>query len=131
MNNFFIITINACWCWLFICLCFVFYIFFLQIAENNKFKKKASRTKFCNFISLLLLKVGLVIPVEQQINFVLPQVFPLKFIWDHFYIIIIHKIFFFNWNITSSPYLEMLKVKVIKLLFLFLLGDCNIHCCFL
>ena len=131
MNNFFIITINACWCWLFICLCFVFYIFFLQIAENNKFKKKASRPKFCNFISLLLLKVGLVIPVEQQINFVLPQVFPLKFIWDHFYIIIIHKIIFFNWNITSSPYLEMLKVKVIKLLFLFLLGDCNIHCCFL
>ena len=44
---------------------------FLQIIENNRLKK-ASWPKFCNIIFLLLLKVGLVVPVSLQINFVLP-----------------------------------------------------------
>ena len=39
--------------------------------------------------------------------------------------------YFFNCNITSSPYLEMLLVSIIKLLFLFFLSDCNVRCCFL
>ena len=40
-------------------------------------------------------------------------------------------VFFFNWKITSSPYLEMLLISMIKLLFLFFLGDCNVQCCVL
>ena len=36
------------------------------------------------------------------------------------------RVFFFNWNITSSPYLEM-----IKLLLLFFLTDRNVWCRFL
>ena len=39
--------------------------------------------------------------------------------------------YFFNWNITSSPYLEMLLISLIKLLFLFFLSDRNVPCCFL
>ena len=37
----------------------------------------------------------------------------------------------FNWNITSSPYLEMLLINIIKLLFLFFLIDRTVQCCFL
>ena len=58
--------------------------------------------------------------LNVQINFVLPSVFPLKFICDHFYISIIHKSILFNRNITSSPYLEMLLINMIKLLLCFL-----------
>ena len=57
----------------------MFYFFFLQRAENNRLKK-ASWLKFFNIIFLFLLKVMSVGPVDQQINFVLPEVFPLKFI---------------------------------------------------
>ena len=49
---------------------------------------------FVKLFFLFLLKVGLVGPVGQQINFVLPEVFPLKFICDHFAIIIIYKSIF-------------------------------------
>ena len=38
---------------------------------------------------------------------------------------------FFNCNITSSPYVEMLLISMIKLLLLFFLSDCNVRCCFL
>ena len=38
--------------------------------------------------------------------------------------------YFFNWNITSSPYLEMLLISMTKLLFLIFLNDCNVQCCF-
>ena len=58
--------------------------------------------------------------LNVQINFVLPSVFPLKFICDHFYISIIHKSILFNRNITRSPYLEMLLINMIKLLLCFL-----------
>ena len=53
--------------------------------------RKASWPKFCFIICFFLLKVGSVGPVDQQINFVLPEVFQLKFIFDHFQITIIHK----------------------------------------
>ena len=110
----------------------MFYFFFLQIAKQKKKKiKKSQWPIFCNIIFLFLLKVGSVGPIDQQINFILLSVFPLKFICDHFYITIIHKSIFFNWNITSSPYLEMLLINVIKLLFLFFLIDRNVWCCFL
>ena len=33
---------------------------------------------------------------------------------------------YFNWNITSSPYLEMLLISMIKLVFLFFLSDYNV-----
>ena len=62
----------------------------------------------------------------DQINFVLPQIFPLKFICNHFYINIIHKSIFLNCNVTSSSYMEMLLISMIKLLFLFFLSDCNV-----
>ena len=35
-------------------------------------------------------------------------------------------VFFFNWNITCSPFLEMLLISMIKLLFLFFLSDHNV-----
>ena len=75
--------------------------------------------------------LGLDIQRPDQINFVLPQVFPLKFIWDHFYISINHKCIFFNWKITSSPYLETLLISMIKYLLLFFLSDRNVRCFFL
>ena len=121
---------DKCFLVLAICIFVTFYFFFLQKVENNRLKKN-SWSKFCIIIFLFLLKVGSVGPVNQQINFVLPEVFPLKFICNHFYITIIHKRTFFNWNITSSPYLEMPLINVIKLLFLFFLIDCNVRCCFL
>ena len=42
-----------------------------------------------------------------------------------------NKSILFNWNISYSPYLEMLLVSMIKLLFLFFLSDRNLWCCFL
>ena len=57
----------------------MFYFFFLQRAENYRLKK-ASWLTFFNIIFLFLLKVVSVGPVDQQINFVLPEVFPLIFI---------------------------------------------------
>ena len=107
------------------------YFYFLQKVENNKLKKKASWPIFCDIVFLFLLKVGSIGPLNQRINFVLPYAYPLKFICDHFYITIIHKSIFFNWNITNSPYLEMLLINILKLLFLFFLIDCNVQCCVL
>ena len=49
----------------------MFYFFFLKKAENNRLKK-ASQSKFCNIIFLLLLKIDSVGPEDQQINLVLP-----------------------------------------------------------
>ena len=49
----------------------MFYSFFLQKAENNRFKK-ASSQKFFNIFYFFLLKVRSVRLVDQQINFVLP-----------------------------------------------------------
>ena len=40
-------------------------------------EKKVSWPKFYNIIFLFLLNVGSIGSVDQQINFVLPQVFPL------------------------------------------------------
>ena len=120
---------DKCFLVLVICMSVMLYVFFLQKAENNRLKK-ASWPKLCN-IFLFLLKAGSVGPVDQQINFALPQAFLFKFICTHFYITIIHKGIFFNWNITSSPYLEMLLIKMVKLLFLFFLIDPNVRCCFL
>ena len=37
--------------------------------------------------------------------------------------------YFFNWNITSSSYLEMLLISMIKLFFLFFLSDRNVWWC--
>ena len=91
----------------------------------------AKFAKFCNIVFLFLLKVWSAGPVVQQINFVLPKLSPWKFIWDHFSTTIISKSIFFNWNITSSPYLEMLLINMIKLLFLIFLSDRNVSCCFL
>ena len=42
---------------------------FFQKPENNRLKK-ASWTKLCNIIFLFMLKIGLVWPVDQQINLV-------------------------------------------------------------
>ena len=39
--------------------------------------------------------------------------------------------YFFNWNITSSSYLEMLLINMIKSLFLFFLSNRKVRCCFL
>ena len=50
---------------------FFFYIF-LRKAENNRLKK-ASWPKFCNIIFSILLKIGSVGSVDQQINLVSPE----------------------------------------------------------
>ena len=50
--------------------------------------------------------------------------FAITFIWPSFTI-------FFNWNITSSPYLKILWISMIKLLFLFFLSDRIVQYCFL
>ena len=113
-----------------ICMFVKFCLFFLQKTEKKIDLKKASWPRFCNIIFLFVLKVGSVGPIDQS-NFVLTQVFPLKLICDHFYITIIHKSTFFGWNITSSPYLEMILINMIKLLFLFFLINFKVRCCFL
>ena len=107
------------WFVLFIYMFVKFYSFFLQKIGNNRLKKKSIWLKFRNIIFLFLLKVGSVVPRSQQINFALLSVFLLKLIWDHCYITIIHKSILFNWNVTSSLYLEMLLINMIKLLSLF------------
>ena len=98
----------------------MFYFFFLRKAENKRLKKKPVGHNFVIF--LLLFKIGSLGPVDQQINLVLPSVFQLKLTCDHFYITII-EFFFFNWNTTSIPYLEMLLIRMLKLLFLLFLID--------
>ena len=50
-------------------ICYVLFYFIFQKAENNKFKKNASWSKFCNII-LFLLKIGSIGPVDQQINLI-------------------------------------------------------------
>ena len=50
---------------------FCFFLSF-QKAENNRFKKKTSRPKFCNIIFLLLLKTESVRLAEKHINLVSP-----------------------------------------------------------
>ena len=67
---------------------------------------------------------------SDHFNFVLSEVFPLKFIYNHFYISIIHKSVFFNWDIPSLPYLGMLLISMMKSLFSFFLSDRNNRCCF-
>ena len=96
----------------------MFYVFFLQKSENNGLKK-ASWTKFCNILFLFLLKEWSIESIDQQVNIVLPQVFPLKFICNQLYITIVYKSIFFNWNITGTHYLEMLLINMIKLLIWF------------
>ena len=108
-----------------------FVCFFFKKNQKKIDLKKASWPRFCNIIFLFLLKVGSVGPIDRQSNFVLTQIFPLKLVCDHFYITIIHKSTFFDWNITSSPYLEMILINMIKLLFLFFLINFKVRCCFL
>ena len=84
---------------------FIFYFFILQKAKNNRLRisqlAKNVTTFFLFF--LFLLKLGSGELVDQQINFVLPQIFPLRFIHDHSNITIIHKSIFLTE--TSLVYL--------------------------
>ena len=50
----------------------VLFLIFLQKAENNRLKKKASWPKCCNITFLFLFKLESVGPVDQQINLVSP-----------------------------------------------------------
>ena len=111
---------DKCFLVLVIYMIVMFYFFFIQKAEIKRFKK-IHLAKIMKYYFLFLLKVGLLGLLDQQINFVLPKVFPLKFVSDHFYIAIIHKSTFSHWNITTLPYLEMFLINMIKLLFLFFL----------
>ena len=81
-------------------------------------------TSWCN---------GLWLDIQRpnHFNFVLSKVFPLNFIYNHFYITIIHKSIFFNWDISSLAYLGMLLISMMKSLFSFFLSDRNDRCCFL
>ena len=51
----------------------MFYFFFFVKKQKIIGKNKASWPKFCNIIFLFLLKIGLVGPVDQQINLVSPH----------------------------------------------------------
>ena len=122
---------NKCFLVLVIYMFVMFYFFLIQKAENNRLKKASWPKLFCNIIFCFLPKVGSVGHVDQQTNFALPWAFPLKFICDHFYISILLKSIFLNWNITSLPYLGMLLINMIKLFFLIFLIDRNVRGCFL
>ena len=69
--------------------------------------------------------------IDQQINFVLPYVFPLKFIYDNFYITTIHKSIFLTGTSHSLPYLEILLINMIKVLLLFFFIDRSVRFCLL
>ena len=73
---------------------FIFYLFILQKAKNNRLRISQLAKNVVILFFLFLLKLGSGEPVDQQINFVLPQIFPLKFIHDHSNITIIHKSIF-------------------------------------
>ena len=77
----------------------MFYFFFLQKTKQKQKQKnrlkKANGQYFVILFFLFLFKVGSIGPADKQINFILLSVFPLKFIYDHFYITIIHKSIFF------------------------------------
>ena len=67
----------------------MFYVFFfLKKAENNRFKKKASQPEFRNIMFLFLLKIGSVVPVDQQIKLVSPHTLCLYYVFLHFLAII-------------------------------------------
>ena len=96
------------------------------LAQKDYLCLRLKRSSKC-YVASRCNELGLDMQRPHQINFVLPYVFPLKFICDHLYITIINKSIFFNWNVTSSPYLEMLLISMIKLLFLFFLSDGNVR----
>ena len=52
--------------------CYVLFLFFFQKAENNRLKKKPVGLYCVILFFRILLKVGLVGPVDQHINYVLP-----------------------------------------------------------
>ena len=61
--------------------------------------------------------LGLEIKRPDQIDFVFPLVFLLKFVLQSLLYHHHSQEYFFNWKITSSPYLEMLLIIITKLLF--------------
>ena len=67
--------------------------------------------------------LGLDIQRPDPVNFVLPLSISIKIylrslLYQHY-----SQEYLFNWNITSSPYLEMLLISMIKWLILFFLSD--------
>ena len=82
----------------------MFYFFFHQKAE-----KKSKWPKFSNIIFLFLLKVASVGLQTNKLTLpCLKNLFVITFISPSFTRV------FFNWNITNSPYLQMLLIKLIK-----------------
>ena len=115
-----------CKCWVLKVLCLEIQMVCSDWLKNDslclrlQLSSKCCVASRCNGLRLDIQK-------PDQINFVLPQLFPLKLICDHFHIAVIHKSIFLNSNITSSPYLEMHLISMIKLLFLFFVSDRNVH----
>ena len=108
----------------------LFIYFFFQKAKNNRMKK-ASQPKLCNTIFFCFcLKKGRSDPHFNKLT-----LFCLKYFHKNLFAITIisqsYTRVFFTWNITSSPYLEMLLINLIKLLFLLFFLDRNVPCYFL
>ena len=81
-------------------------------------------------IVLLVDALDWLVTYKDMIKLDLPCLFSMKIYLRSFYITIIHKCIFYNWNITNSPYLQVHLIIVIKSLLIFL-GDRNVRCCFL
>ena len=101
----------------------MFYFVFAQKAENNRLKKP-QLANILEWYFFVLLKVGSTGPVDQQVDYVLPEVFPLKIVFDPFYITIIYRSIFLtgtllehNWNSTSGNAPDKYN-KIIVLIFL-------------
>ena len=81
-------------------------------------------------IVLLVDALDWLVTYKDMIKLALPCLFSMKIYLRSFYITIIHKCIFYNWNITNSPYLQVHLIIAIKSLLIFL-GDRNVRCCFL
>ena len=96
---------------------YVCYVSFL-FSSKRRNQKKASWPNFVILFLLFLHKVGSVGPIDQQVNFfalsISIKIYLQSLLYHHH-----SQKYFFNWNFTSSSYLEILLINMIKLLFSF------------
>ena len=106
---------DRCFLVLVICMFAMFLFFFLQ---KEEIKKKPLGQNFVILFLLFLHKVGSVGPIDQQVNFfalsISIKIYLQSLLYHHH-----SQKYFFNWNFTSSSYLEILLINMIKLLFSF------------
>ena len=106
------------------------YLFFFKKQKPTEWKKPVSQNYVILFFFCFCLKKGRSDPHFNKLT-----LFCLKYFHKNLFAITIisqsYTRVFFTWNITSSPYLEMLLINLIKLLFLLFFLDRNVPCYFL